>query len=526
MFITKMASKQKSQGKQWQCVSMNCFSRDYRIVEGKRVATGIKLFSFPLKDKGRVIQWCNLIKRQNDRDNFKVTKESKVCEKHFPKEFLYRPPGGTRTRLLEGAKPTLHHWNNFGMPVDSSSTMCVQSSKRKSPRKRVRLESPPKYDDDNVDDARNTIQDNLPFSECNTDFEVVEQTDLSETIEVLKLENERLKLQLDETKAALISVKTNSSVLPIITSIKSSDKLCNHYTGFPTLKRLMEVFDFLNPGLQGEKMNLYHNQNVKDRGLGTGRGRKRALPPLEGYILTLIRLRRNFSITHLSFLLNTSEATISTLITTWINFMYVKLGSISIWPSREQLKETIPNSMKEKYPNVRCIIDCVEFKVEVPVSLIIHKMLYSDYKSHTTVKCLVGISPAGGFNFISSIYPGSTSDKEMTIRCGILNPALWEQGDGLMADRGFTIADYTKPMGIDLVIPDFLKGRDQLSPDEVIKSQQIANERIHVERMIQRLKCYHVFDRVIPLTMMGSLNQIVTVCALLSNFQEPIIARQ
>ena len=50
-----------------------------------------------------------------------------------------------------------------------------------------------------------------------------------------------------------------------------------------------------------------------------------------------------------------------------------------------------------------------------------------------------------------------------------------------------------------------------------------TDERIHVERMIQRLKCYHIFDRVIPLNMIGFLNQTVSVCALLSNFQDPII---
>ena len=57
-------------------------------------------------------------------------------------------------------------------------------------------------------------------------------------------------------------------------------------------------------------------------------------------------------------------------------------------------------------------------------------------------------------------------------------------------------------------------------------SQQIANERIHVERMIQRLKCYHIFDRVIPLNMAGSLNQIISVCAILSNFQELILKKK
>ena len=83
--------------------------------------------------------------------------------------------------------------------------------------------------------------------------------------------------------------------------------------------------------------------------------------------------------------------------------------------------------MKEKFPNCRCIIDCVEFEVEVPSSLFLHKMLYPDCKSHTTAKVLVGIIPGGGFSFISKSFPGSTSDKEITLRSGILNPLMWEK---------------------------------------------------------------------------------------------------
>ena len=168
------------------------------------------------------------------------------------------------------------------------------------------------------------------------------------------------------------------------------------------------------------------------------------------------------------------------------------------------------------------MIDCVEFKVEVPSSLYLHKLLYSDYKSHTTVKVLVGITPGGGFNFISKAYPGSTSDKEITLRSGILNPMMWEKEDALMEDRGFTIQEYTDVLKIE---PAFLHGRDQLSGSEIIKTQQIANEQIHVERMIKRFKCFHIFDRVLPRTMVGSINQMITVCALLCNFQDPIIAK-
>ena len=110
-------------------------------------------------------------------------------------------------------------------------------------------------------------------------------------------------------------------------------------------------------------------------------------------------------------------------------------------------------------------------------------MLFSDYKSHPTVKVLVGISPCGSFNFVSSAYPGSTSDKHIVIKSGFLFPELWEEGDAVMADRGFLIDEYLKPLGVELIIPS-LKRREQFIEPEVIKSQQIAAERIHVERMI------------------------------------------
>ena len=112
------------------------------------------------------------------------------------------------------------------------------------------------------------------------------------------------------------------------------------------------------------------------------------------------------------------------------------------------------------------------------------------------------------------------------MKSGFLNPNLWEKGDIVMVDRGFLIEDYLKPLGVvGLEILNFLKGRDQFTIKETVKSQQIANERIHVERMIQRLKCYHIFDRVLPINMLGSLNQIISVCDLLSNFQEPLLKK-
>ena len=80
------------------------------------------------------------------------------------------------------------------------------------------------------------------------------------------------------------------------------------------------------------------------------------------------------------------------------------------------------------------------------------------------------------------------SDKEITCRSGFLNPGFWQQGDSVMADRGFTIEENLKDLGVTLNIPAFLDGRDQLETDEVIESQSIASVRIHVERFITRQK--------------------------------------
>ena len=137
--------------------------------------------------------------------------------------------------------------------------------------------------------------------------------------------------------------------------------------------------------------------------------------------------------------------------------MYVKFGSICIWPSSLAVKQILPQSMKEKFPNVRCTVDCVEFKVTVPSSLTLHKMLYSDYKSHTTVKVLVGIVPGGGFSFVSSAFPGSISDKNITVKSGLLNPDLWEPGNELMADRGFTVEEYLTPLRVKLSSINFTR---------------------------------------------------------------------
>ena len=60
--------------------------------------------------------------------------------------------------------------------------------------------------------------------------------------------------------------------------------------------------------------------------------------------------------------------------------------------------------------------------------------------------------------------------------------------------------------------------------EDADKTQNIASLRIHVERAINKIKNFHIWDGVLPLSLFGIVNQMWTVCAFLCNVQEPIIA--
>ena len=97
-------------------------------------------------------------------------------------------------------------------------------------------------------------------------------------------------------------------------------------------------------------------------------GRPRALTPFEGYILTLCKLRQNFLFEHLCFLLQVALSTASKTFLMWISFLYLRLGGVSIWPTRDTVKMAMPDSMKQKFPNCRVILDSTEIFVESPAS--------------------------------------------------------------------------------------------------------------------------------------------------------------
>ena len=77
--------------------------------------------------------------------------------------------------------------------------------------------------------------------------------------------------------------------------------------------------------------------------------------------------------------------------------------------------------------------------MEQPHLTELQQLAFSNYKNHNTYKGLVGISPSGSLIFISDLFTGSISDKELTQRSDLLN--LLESVDSIMADCDFDIQE-------------------------------------------------------------------------------------
>ena len=92
-----------------------------------------------------------------------------------------------------------------------------------------------------------------------------------------------------------------------------------------------------------------------------------------------------------------------------------------------------------------------------------------------------------------------------------------------MANRGFTIKEGLKELGVELNLPLFMEGRCQLPVDEIQCGRSIVSLRIHVKRAIGRMKLHKILTGIFPLKMARLANQIVVVCAYLSNFHPALV---
>lgn len=341
----------------------------------------------------------------------------------------------------------------------------------------------------------------------------------------LESENGALKAQLKEkTEECMLQKKLIDQLQEQLQkqqpfsadSVRNREKtiknLFSYYTGL-TYVNFLFLFSFLFPD-PSEKVS-YRRRDTK------------YLSNENALFLLLCRLRHDFGLKDIAVRFGLSTQSTSVVFNTILDRLYFKFGQLSIWPHREKIISQMPSSFKQDFPTSLVIIDGTEFKTQTPNALGLQSQLYSDYKSSTTLKALVGCDPSGSVIFISELFTGSISDKAICEQSGffqllkdLLDNGYIQPGDAVMADKGFTIQSELEELGLLLNIPPFASCTSQMSVADTHLTQKIAKHRVHIERLIAKIKTYKLLSHTIPTSLFGQANKIWTVCSLLTLHQK------
>ena len=482
-----------------------------------RNSPNVKVHSIPSDESVRK-EYARLIRNDNLRDS----SSTKICGEHFV----------SGERIARHQLPTIFPWTKetpARREIKKHPLVASTSKKRKaasdihiseveSDCKATRINEQESEADTGMSHGKTeTPVPQIYIGAEDAEHEVVDNA------EVQTSENDLLRQEIGKLKAELNVMKHQEQHQPSfnIDDYKNSDKDISFYTGFPNYETMLLCYKILEPKLPNISYG-YYTRTQFDLLDHERPGRRRKLSPWQEYTMVLMRMRLGLFAKDLAHRFRVSESTVSHIFRAWVKFMRAELEPICIlWPSKEQIKHFMTPLLKEFYPELVSIIDCTEIFMESPSGLDNQSACYSHYKSHNTMKGLVGITPNGVISFVSDLYSGSISDPEIVNKSGYLTHLA--KGDLVMADKGFTIQDDLASVGARLVIPYFLKSRGQFPKAENEHNKKIASLRIHVERCMERLKNWHFFDRPVPITVHDLAPDIWIVIACLSNFLPPLI---
>ncbi len=498
------------------------------------VCKGLSFHRLPA-DKHLRSDWLVKIRRINTP----LTANTYVCGVHFE--------GGRRKGVT--SSPTIFSWSaqakarttRVSAAATDLSHLVDKEKDERHPSSNVGdCRVPSVASDPDADDSDTDVIDSVsasPPSACSTEDLLVNHW--REQVEFLQNEYIKVSRELVEEKSRVVSLtyeinKAKEEISRLqdtvakqslsYSRLKGNSELLKFYTGLDT-----EAIDFLLM-IAGEsrqeacRHTVFNTDNFQ--GLDK-RGRKRILKPEDELILTLCKLRHNFPEGDLALRFGVHQSTVSRIVSCWTEILEACIDEFPLWPDKDVIQRHMPAVFKEQFPKTRVIIDAAEIEIDRPRNPDTQSQTWSEYKSRNTIKFLLAVTPNGVPCFVSQCFGGRISDKELTQRCGILDKTSdgkerFDPGDAIMADKGFDIDDLLQSQAIQLNHPPFLKGKEQFTEEEVIRTRRIASLRVHVERAIERIKNFRILDHIF-VNMHPVASRLVKVCTFLTVLMPPFV---
>ncbi|KAJ8677020.1 hypothetical protein QAD02_012807 [Eretmocerus hayati] len=191
---------------------------------------------------------------------------------------------------------------------------------------------------------------------------------------------------------------------------------------------------------------------------------------------------------------------------------------------QEEVQRNLPIPFRAYYGNVYALIDAFEIQINKPSNLVHQSLTWSDYKACDTWKWVILCTADGETVFVSKAYGGRVSDTLLFETCGVMD--ILPTGCSVMADRGFKgIEGLLQKKNIELVRPPSVFEATQPTKGEVLETRRISALRIHVERLIRRVREFKILQphSCLDLNIASQIDDIVQLVCGLINLQAPLI---
>ena len=95
-----------------------------------------------------------------------------------------------------------------------------------------------------------------------------------------------------------------------------------------------------------------------------------------------------------------------------------------------------------------------------------------------------------------------------------------------MAEKEFQIHEDLLLRFYNLEVPPEARAKSQMITDGYRKTKETENLGIHISRFINRIKFFSILKRVIPVTMLLHIDDIVVTCVASSNLRPNLIQKK
>ncbi|KAE8745237.1 hypothetical protein FOCC_FOCC008028 [Frankliniella occidentalis] len=234
--------------------------------------------------------------------------------------------------------------------------------------------------------------------------------------------------------------------------------------------------------------------------------------------MLLLRLRRGYPFEDLGYFFDVDPDYCCRVVYAVLRYLCITFQNLEkhLFISAEAQNERKPLPFRP-FKNLRVIIDGFDLFIDCPSNFQQQGNTYSDYRSHNTVRFIIGISCHGGIIYVSPGFEGNMSENQMLAKSGFYD--LLDEGDAVMSDRGFKNNDELLRRGVELIKPPSLGKRSQFTAEEEIRTRAIASARIYVEHAVRLIKANRLLRSYsTPLNSLGTISDYVYVAGYLANF--------